>query len=94
MTYDQFIEKNKDLGILDMGFLPSYFELIDDETKLTPKDISEITGVHLETVRRWCRDGRIPTQGVSHYKILGIDVKRFLFQKVKKRIPKALISTK
>lgn len=61
--------------------LPRIFEFLDDDLYLTPKDISELIGVHPETVRRWCRSKKLriiaPT---GHFKILGKDLKDFLFR--------------
>ncbi|WP_047986078.1 helix-turn-helix domain-containing protein [Ornithinibacillus californiensis] len=61
--------------------LPRIFELLDDDLFLTPKDISELIGVHPETVRRWCRNKKLRIIApAGHYKILGKDLKEFLFR--------------
>lgn len=61
--------------------LPRIFEMIPDDILLTTIDISELLSVHPETVRRWCRTGkiRIYTPG-GQYKIQGIDLKEFLYR--------------
>ncbi|MGE7128947.1 helix-turn-helix domain-containing protein [Lysinibacillus xylanilyticus] len=61
--------------------IPRIFEILDDDLYLTPKDISELIGVHPETVRRWCRNKKLRIIAPSgRYKILGKDLKEFLFR--------------
>ncbi|USK31017.1 helix-turn-helix domain-containing protein [Bacillus sp. CMF21] len=76
------------MGISLNGVLPTYFELIDDESLYTPNELGDLIGVSPETIRNYCRTSKINYQGIGHYKILGIDMKRFLFCKLFKRIPK------
>lgn len=85
MTYDEYVKKAKSIGT--MGELPEYYHTIDDQQLLTPNEISGIVGVHEETVRRWIRSGKLPAKGFAHYTIIGIELKRFLFQKDKKKLP-------
>lgn len=83
MTYESFIQNNKKLG--SEHELPSYYEFIMDEQVLTPEEISSAIGVHKETVRRWCREGKVRSESFGHYRIRGIELKKFLFEKDKKR---------
>ncbi|MBD3842781.1 MAG: helix-turn-helix domain-containing protein [Campylobacterales bacterium] len=54
---------------------------LDDEIVLTTKNISNLISVSEETVRRWCRSGKLKTVSpFGHYKIRGIDFKKFAFQ--------------
>lgn len=54
---------------------------IDDEAVLTPKNISNLIGVHEETVRRWCRNGNLKCLSpFGRYKIRGADFKVFALQ--------------
>lgn len=85
MLYDEFIKAVSERGV-DSG-LPSYFELIDDDAIYPPGELAELVGVSPETIRSYCRQNKIKTMGISHYKIPGIEAKRFLFKKVYKRIP-------
>jgi excisionase family DNA binding protein len=63
------------------GKIPTIFEMIDDEMLLTPTEVAEIIQVHQETVRRWCRSGKLRILSpVGHYKISGYDLKEFLYQ--------------
>ena len=80
MTYKDYI---KMAG--SERFLPEYYRVIADERVLTPEEISSAIGVHTETVRRWCRDGKIHSESFGHYKIKGIELKRFLFEKDKRK---------
>lgn len=54
---------------------------IDDDIVLTPKNISNLIGVHEETVRRWCRSGRLKyISPFGRYKIRGKEFKIFALQ--------------
>lgn len=77
MTYDEFVVEMKELGM--MSLLPDYFNKIDDEAIYTPKEIAEYINYSPAAVRIWCKNKQIPSEGISHYKLKGIDVKRFLF---------------
>lgn len=56
-------------------------DAIDDDMILTPKNISNLIGVHEETVRRWCRSGKLKyISPFGRYKILGKDFKSFALQ--------------
>lgn len=62
--------------------LPEIIEMIDDDMILTPKDVSELIGKSAETVRRWCRSGKLQTLGgPGHFRISGKALKRFIFSK-------------
>lgn len=88
MNYKQFIQEKERLGIGDV--LPPYFYLIDDEGMYSPGEIAELISVSHETVRRWCRGGKITTYGIGHYKIQGSDFKQFMFEKIRKRLDKEI----
>ena len=32
---------------------------VPDEMILNPEDISKLVGMHVESVRRWCREGKL-----------------------------------
>lgn len=54
---------------------------IDDDAILTPQNISNLIGVHEETVRRWCRNGYVKCLSpFGRYKIRGADFKSFALQ--------------
>lgn len=54
---------------------------IDDDAILTPQNISNLIGVHEETVRRWCRNGYLKyISPFGRYKIRGVDFKSFALQ--------------
>lgn len=78
MTYDEYIRNPLNTGDTNR-LLPTYFSLIDDETVFTPKEVAEIVGTHEETIRRWCRQGKMKHVGLKHYKIRGIEIKRAIF---------------
>jgi len=62
--------------------LPEIIEMIDDDMVLTPKDVSELIGKSSETVRRWCRTGKLKTLGgYGHFRISGKEFKKFMFAK-------------
>ena len=84
VTYESYIEKAKALGIV--GDLPDYYHVIEDNQLVTTQEISYHVGVHEETVRRWFRDGKLKSVTYAHYKIKGIELKKFLFTKDKKRL--------
>jgi excisionase family DNA binding protein len=55
------------------------FESIPDKATLHPSTIAKLVGVHVETVRRWVRSGKLPayTFGGKHV-IKGKDFKAFM----------------
>ncbi|NRD80144.1 helix-turn-helix domain-containing protein [Bacillus sp. BRMEA1] len=56
----------------------SIFEVADDAV-LTPEEISEIVGFHSETVRRWCRSGKLDCYNFGgKYVIVGSEFKAFM----------------
>ncbi|WHY65376.1 helix-turn-helix domain-containing protein [Neobacillus sp. SuZ13] len=84
MTYDDY--KNDPLNTGDSSrILPTYFPKIDNQAVYSPKEIADIIGVHEETIRRWCRKGELRHEGLKHYKIRGIEIKRKIFSIYKKR---------
>ena len=86
MTYEGYIKEAKKTG--SEYELPSYYRFIMDDQVLTPEEISSAIGVHTETVRRWCRDGKIRSESFGHYRIKGIELKKFLFEKDKRKFLK------
>ncbi len=61
--------------------LPRVFEMVDDEILLSPSDIASLIGVHVETVRRWCRNEKLRTiSPMGRYMIRGDDLKNFLLR--------------
>lgn len=71
--YNMLIE----LGMNDE--LNEEFEAIPDKTTLSPSNIAKMLNVSLETVRRWCRQGKIRSYSWGgKYVIRGNDFKEFL----------------
>ena len=65
----------------ELGLQPSieHFEVISDDWVLTPQDVANLIGISAISVRRWCREGRIPSyQFQRKYVITGKDFKGFL----------------
>jgi excisionase family DNA binding protein len=61
--------------------VPHILEILDDDMVLSCKDVAELLYVHVETVRRWFRSGKIRTLSPSsHYKVLGADLKEFFLE--------------
>jgi hypothetical protein len=90
LLYDEFIKEVISQGV-DAG-LPTYFEIIDNDAMYPPAELAELVGVSAETIRGYCRQNKIKSVGISHYKIPGIEAKRFLFKKIYKRIPENIRS--
>ncbi|SFE91575.1 hypothetical protein SAMN05428981_11043 [Bacillus sp. OV194] len=85
MLYDEFIKAASKAGV-DTG-LPSYFQSIDDEALYPPAELADHVGVSAETIRGYCRQNELKSIGITHYRIPGIEAKRFMFKKIFKRIP-------
>lgn len=68
----------------ELGFTPvlhPVFQNITDDEPLSPEVISEMLGVSKETVRRWCRTGKLPNYNFGgKYVILGSDFKNYVIQ--------------
>lgn len=57
------------------------FESVPDEAVLSPGVIAELLCRSNETIRRWCRSGRLPSYSFGgKYIIIGEDFKRFMKQ--------------
>ncbi|MFC7685788.1 helix-turn-helix domain-containing protein [Ureibacillus sp. GCM10028918] len=70
-----------DVIIKELGLQPSIeqFEFIPDDWVLTPIDVANLTGMSAITIRRWCREGKIPSyQFQRKYVITGKEFKKFL----------------
>lgn len=60
------------------------FEVPDDAV-LTPEEIASKLGFHIESVRRWCRDGKLDCYSFGgKYVIVGSDFKAFMERSRKK----------
>lgn len=75
-NYDYSLEKElgktPDISLGKIDFLP-------DEAILSPKDIAELLGRSNETIRRWCREGKLEAFGSGgYYMIKGWQFKEFL----------------
>jgi excisionase family DNA binding protein len=58
---------------------------VHDEAVLTPEEIANRIGFHIETVRRWCRDGKLDCYSFGgKYVIVGSDFKSFMHRSRKK----------
>ncbi|MFF2879521.1 helix-turn-helix domain-containing protein [Gottfriedia sp. NPDC057991] len=53
-------------------------ELLDELKTYSVREVSNLLGVQVETVRRWVRNGQLPSLTKNHYQILGSDLKRWL----------------
>jgi len=60
---------------------------VEDDTVLHVEDIAELVNMHVESVRRWCRSGKLASYNFGNrYIVLGSDFKSFMRQaKVKAR---------
>ncbi|MEK3977889.1 helix-turn-helix domain-containing protein [Psychrobacillus sp. FSL K6-2836] len=60
---------------------------LPDEEILHPEDIALMINMHVESVRRWCRQGKLPSYNFGNkYVIVGEDFKTFMKRsKVKAR---------
>lgn len=59
----------------------SVIHSIDNDVILSPSNIARLIGVHEETVRRWCRNGKLKCLSpFGRYKIRGADFKAFAKQ--------------
>ncbi|MDR7237309.1 helix-turn-helix domain-containing protein [Neobacillus drentensis] len=55
------------------------FEKIEDERVMSPEEISKMLNISKETVRRWCRTGKLPNLNCGgKYMIIGSDFKELL----------------
>lgn len=61
-----------------MCMQPTVLDLIGDDEIFTCEQVAELVGKNAETVRRWCRTGKLPTLGPGHYRIAGEDLKQFI----------------
>jgi excisionase family DNA binding protein len=71
---------------LEQKMLHEIFE-VDDNVVLHIEDIAEMTKMHVESVRRWCRSGKLPCYNFGNkYIVVGSDFKDFMrMAKVKPR---------
>jgi excisionase family DNA binding protein len=80
----------------ELGFAPKIhpvFNNITDEEPLSPEKISEMLGVSKETVRRWCRTGKLPNYNFGgKYIIIGSDFKHFIFKSKSRKIFEEVIN--
>jgi len=54
------------------------FELQDD-TVLHAEDIAELVNMHVESIRRWCRTGKLTSYNFGNkYIVVGSDFKDFM----------------
>lgn len=52
---------------------------VPDEMILHPEDISKLVGMHVESVRRWCREGKLESYCFGNkYIIVGEKFKEFM----------------
>jgi excisionase family DNA binding protein len=52
---------------------------VPDDLIMNPEDISIMVNMHVESVRRWCRNGKLPSYCFGKkYIILGEDFKKFM----------------
>jgi hypothetical protein len=55
---------------------------IEDDDILTTVDLARLLSTRKENVRRWCKNGDLPTISVQgHHKVRGKELKRFLQSK-------------
>lgn len=60
---------------------------VQDDAVLHVEDIAVLVNMHVESVRRWCRTGKLPSYNFGNkYIVLGSDFKEFMrIAKVKPR---------
>ncbi|OIJ13809.1 hypothetical protein BKP35_08500 [Anaerobacillus arseniciselenatis] len=52
---------------------------VPDETVLHPEEIADLLNMHVESVRRWCRNGKLPSYSFGgKYIVVGEDFKAFM----------------
>ena len=52
---------------------------VPDEKILHPEDIAAMVNMHVESVRRWCRQGKLASYSFGNkYIIIGSDFKQFM----------------
>lgn len=57
------------------------FKKIEDKDPLSPEQIASLLGLSKETVRRWCRSGKLANYNFGgKYVVIGSDFKEFLRQ--------------
>ncbi|MBD3842780.1 MAG: helix-turn-helix domain-containing protein [Campylobacterales bacterium] len=62
----------------NIGDLHDMFDVLDDEI-LHLEDIAQLTKMHVESVRRWCRSGKLPSYNFGNkYIVVGSDFKEFM----------------
>lgn len=84
-TWNEFRNHKKEF----IGKIPRIFDMVNDDLYLTSADIAEIMAVNEETVRRWCRTGKLRVLSpAGRYKVLGADLKEFAYQWWRKEILK------
>jgi hypothetical protein len=52
---------------------------VEDDSVLHVEDIAHITKMHVESVRRWCRSGKLQSYNFGNkYIVVGSDFKNFM----------------
>lgn len=71
---------------MSISKLHQIFEVPDDAV-LHIEDIAKLVNMHEESVRRWCRNGKLPSYNFGNkYIVVGADFKSFMKRsKVKSR---------
>ncbi|WP_143414892.1 helix-turn-helix domain-containing protein [Geobacillus sp. E263] len=55
------------------------FEQVPDDWVLTPENVADLIGMSVVSVRRWCREGKLPAYRFERkYIITGKDFKEFM----------------
>jgi excisionase family DNA binding protein len=66
----------------ELGLVPEIhpvFKNVHDDEPLNPEKIAEMLGVSVETVRRWCRTGKLANYNFGgKYVVLGSDFKTYM----------------
>ncbi|CAM4026867.1 helix-turn-helix domain-containing protein [Paenibacillus alkaliterrae] len=58
---------------------------VEDDAVLHVEDIADITKMHVESVRRWCRSGKLQSYNFGNkYIVVGSDFKNFMKQSMVK----------
>jgi len=85
-------EKEKKMGLAPD--IHPMFANIHDDLVMTPEDVSHLTGMSVQSVRRWCRDGKVDCYNFGgKYMIVGKDFKAFMARaKVRSQAIRRLIS--
>ena len=62
---------------------------MDDFTMLTTRQVADQLGVHLQTVRKWIKQGKLPASNLKPYLIWNKDLNAFIEARIEASRKKA-----